>query len=267
MTIIILCMMETNKNWVKTKYRKKNIVERYNKTRFTHFQGKLNHRMEIIYINEALKRYGIKSVIEIAPGTGRIGKELEVEKYVGVDSSEAMLDELKGERREEYAFIQGDAFKLPFPESCVDDVICFRLIRHFELNDRKELYEGIRKILKKDGFLIMDALNKERGVLGKVHDILLKVAFGVVRRDERIYDKYYTKDELIDEVEANGFRVVEMYSVNPHYALYSPITRLKFCPKFLERGLLKKAVENNSKEKNRKSKKCYSWVVVAKKIR
>ena len=47
--------MKKDKEWVKNKYKKKEIVKKYNKTRFTHFQGKLNHLMEIKFINEALK--------------------------------------------------------------------------------------------------------------------------------------------------------------------------------------------------------------------
>ncbi len=253
--------MKTNKEWVKNKYKKKEIVRKYNKTRFTHFQGRLNHLMEIKFINEALKEYNIKRILEIAPGTGRIAKELNVNQYIGIDSSEAMLKESKKIKKKGYKFIEGNAFNLPFFTNSIECIICFRLIKHFKLKERRKLYAEIKRVLKKDGILIIDASNKERGILGGIHDFLLRIVFNIVRKDEIIYDKFYTKQELIGEMEANGFKVMNIDSVNPNYVFYSPVTRLNL--KFLGKILLKKAIENN--KKNRNSKKCYSWVVTARK--
>jgi len=253
--------MKTNKEWVKNKYKKEEIVRKYNKTRFTHFQGRLNHLMEIKFINETLKKYNVKRILEIAPGTGRIAKELNVDQYIGIDSSEAMLEELKKIKRKGYKFIKGDAFNLPFPKNSMEGIICFRLIKHFKLKERRKLYAEIKRVLRKDGIFVIDASNKERGILGLVHDFFFRITFNIVRKDEIIYDKFYTKRELIREMEVNGFKVLNMDSVNPNYVLYSPITRFNL--KFLGKILIKKAIENN--KKNRNSKKCYSWVVVARK--
>jgi len=253
--------MKADKEWVKNKYKKKGIVKKYNKTRFTHFQGRLNHLMEIKFINEALKKYNIKKILEIAPGTGRIAKELDVNQYIGIDSSEAMLEELKKIKKKGYKFIKGDAFSLPSLKNSVGGIICFRLIRHFKLKERRKLYAEIKRVLKKDGIFIIDASNKERGIFGWVHDFFFRIIFNIVRKDEIIYDKFYTKQELIREIEANGFKVLNIDSVNPNYVFYSPITRFNL--KFLGKILLKKAIENN--KKNRNSKKCYSWVVTARK--
>ena len=121
--------MKTNKEWVKNKYRRKEIVKKYNKTRFTHFQGRLNHLMEIIFINEALKKYNIEKILEIAPGTGRIAKELNVDQYIGIDSSETMLKESKKIKKKGYKFIEGNAFNLPFFTNSIECIICFRLDR------------------------------------------------------------------------------------------------------------------------------------------
>jgi len=253
--------MKSSQTWIREKYRNENIVNEYNQTRFEHLQGKLNHFMEIEFVNEALKKHHIKKVLEIAPGTGRIAKGIEVDKYLGVDSSQAMLNELRKINKNDFEFRKGDAFDLSLQKENEECVISFRLIRHFELKNRIKLYKEINQVLKKDGVLIFDALNRRRGWIGKFHDILHDFFLNILRNKEIVYDEYFKKEDLVKEMEDNGFKVLTMDAVNPYYAWHSPITRLKL--KFLEKIMLPKAIESN--RKNRNSKKCYSWVVAARK--
>ncbi|MBD3204408.1 methyltransferase domain-containing protein [Candidatus Woesearchaeota archaeon] len=253
--------MYKGKKQVKLMYQKERLVDNYDKERFSHFQGKLNHTLELFFINQAIKKNKIKELLEIAPGTGRITKELKILKYLGLDSSPQMLKKLEKIKKSNFEFVKGDAFDLPFKKKRFECILCFRLLRHFKIKKRIKLYNEMKRVIKRDGIIIFDALSRERGFLGKIHDFFYKIGFSIVKSKEKIYDKYYTKKELVDELHSNGFKILNIDSVNPDYALFSPITRLKL--NFIGRKIFDSVFKKNIRKRH--SKKAFSWVVVVKK--
>ncbi|MBU0615903.1 MAG: class I SAM-dependent methyltransferase, partial [Nanoarchaeota archaeon] len=132
-----------------------------------------------------------------------------------------------------------------------DVVISFRFIFHFKKSKRGALYQQICSVLKKDGFLLFDALNKDkvkpiRKVGGKQRYI--------------VYDKLYTQKELIKEMENNGFKVIKLFPVIRHFWIEFFVSKLLSFIRLQK--LAKKIIVIIEKINTRKP---YEWVVLCQK--
>ena len=105
--------------------------------------------------------------------------------------------------------VEGDAFDLPFP-SQFDLVYTFRLIRHFELEDRRRLYRQIARVLKPGGMLVFDAVN----------EVVSRPLRERASADEhRHFDALLTPDRLRQELREEGFEVERLVGVQHQYPL------------------------------------------------
>jgi|TARA_B100002003_G_C14034785_1_gene498695 ubiquinone/menaquinone biosynthesis C-methylase UbiE len=254
-------MYETEQE-IKESYQREKLVSSYDNDRFKLFGYKLGHIEEIDYINQAIKKSSSKNILEVAIGTGRISKNLKYfNKATGVDTSPTMLSYAKKQiNNSKWTLKKGDMFKLT---GSFDIVISFRLIRHFHSKDRKRAYDSIKKVLKKDGLMVIDALNKDRSLVAKLIDNL---KYKVVGSRGSVYDIYYTKKSLVKELKSNGFDIVSIKGVNNMNILlflFSLISRIGFIRVILDKILLKPILGLD--KMFYKSKHPFSWVVIAKK--
>lgn len=199
---------------LKEYYFDKNRVDNYIEERFKRPFGRILHEAQVEVVNEAIRTNLARKVLELAPGPGRVTVEVTgFEEGVMVDSSENMLNLAKKRlsdrnSQENWSFVQADLFDYTV-ETPVDLVFTFRFIRHLDEEKRFNMYAKIREFLKKDGLLIFDAVNYNvSNPLRQKHP-----------EEYPVYDVLYTREEIISELQNNGFDVVTLHSVQCHYAL------------------------------------------------
>lgn len=110
---------------------------------------------ELVFLGEHATP-GMK-VLDIGCGNGRfydVIKDREI-NYTGVDSSAGLLSEAK-KRHPEIEFIEGDATKLPFPDSTFDIAYSFAVIHHIPSRKLRELFikEAARVLHSGNTFII-----------------------------------------------------------------------------------------------------------------
>lgn len=113
---------------------------------------------------------------------------------------EVAVRRLIEKRRYKYwNLINWDAFKLPLRDEAFDFVYTFRLIRHFELKERKKIYSEINRVLKNNsGLLIFDAQNYNISYPHRLKEGL---------EDYPVYDVLYQRENLISELKDEGWDI------------------------------------------------------------
>ncbi len=259
--------MRIQKEAIQQLYQSERVVSQYEASRFSSFQGKLSTVMELEIANAALKMKRPDRLLEIATGTGRVTRHLKhFRRGIGVDSSAQMLGELQRHfHSAKWAFKQDDALHLSFKNSSFDAVVTFRLIRHFIPEYRRQCYKEIHRVLKPGGILVFDALNRNRGAMGMIVDGVTWLVARAKGFKQGIFDVYFSKKELVQELEENKFEVVSMQGVLNHYPTWCFLSVLDKLPflKYVTKPLFQGALRQDQKERN--AAKPYSWVVVARK--
>jgi SAM-dependent methyltransferase len=121
-------------------------------------------------IIEHLHRYAVvmpyckgKTVLDIASGEG-YGSHLLSEQathVTGVDIDEqSILQASEKYVRDNLVFKKGAASAIPLPEASVDVVVSFETIEHHDLQE--EMMQEIKRVLKKDGLLIISTPDKKQ---------------------------------------------------------------------------------------------------------
>ncbi|MFC1651546.1 methyltransferase domain-containing protein [Patescibacteria group bacterium] len=182
-------------------------------TRFQRPDRAMSHDKEVAIINRIFRKNKPEKILDLALGPARVSKDLNLkyfEKGFGLDSSPIMLKNAKQKLDpKKWELIEGDAFKTPFKDNEFDAVTTFRFIRHFKIDDRKRIYQEIKRILKPNGILIFEALNKDMGEYSKKASGILKPsAF-----EKPVYDELWDRNDLIKELNASGFNVEKLYPV------------------------------------------------------
>ncbi len=162
-------------------------------------------------------------VLDLGCGNGRllqIFKEIDI-TYIGIDSSERLI-EIAQKTYPNAIFQVADALHLPFSTNYFDKVYTIAVLHHIPSEElRLEFLEGIRRVLRPDGSLILTVwdLWQGRGWKLNLKFGLLKL-LGLSRLDfkdvfvpwGKSYRRYihcFTKRELIKLTEKAGFRVKE----------------------------------------------------------
>jgi ubiquinone/menaquinone biosynthesis C-methylase UbiE len=195
---------------IKEAYRDEDRAAAYIKGRFDDPFGAEVHRRQATCINREIRRVGPSRLLEVACGPARLTTELEqVETSVAVEQSPAMLvharQRLKEAGRTHWTLLQRDAFDLQLPVDSFDMVVTFRFLRHFNVADRKRLFEQIRRVLAPSGYVICD-------VASMVAYKWLLRKWGV--DGSWVDDYWFTRDEFIREMRAESFVVEAMYPVH-----------------------------------------------------
>ncbi len=182
-------------------------AEDYVDRRFTSAWGSLLHQVQVRVVNDTIRTYGVKRVLEIAPGPARLSREVSgFERGYLCEFNDSMLQVAK--RRlagaaSRWTMVRGDAFALPFTAAAkLDLVYSFRFIRHFETAVRASLYRQIHSVLRDGGLFVFDAVNLK------------------IRRQQNetlpIFDATYELDELKQELVQHGFTPLSSTDVIRH---------------------------------------------------
>jgi ubiquinone/menaquinone biosynthesis C-methylase UbiE len=198
-------------------YSQTDTAEQYIDTRFTSAWGSVMHAAQVRVVNESIRAYGVKQLIEIAPGPARISSDVSgFERGYLCEFNDSMLRvarrRLAGTNGR-WSLVRGDAFHLPFRRR-VDMVYTFRFIRHFEAADRARLYHQVRSVLKDGGLFVFDAVNIKVGLPSVMREGL---------QAQTVYDEFYRRDALQAELRQHGFTPLSLTDVIRHMTLQQQI--------------------------------------------
>lgn len=202
-------------------YTDREVADAYMRKRTAQPLNGFLHRRQVKFLNNAVDQRNLSRVLEIACGPGRLTAEVAgVSSGVAVDFSPSMLRVARSRMtdRKDWNFLRSDAFVLPFRSGSFDAVYTLRFVRHFRLDDRRRLYEEIRRVLRPDGVFMMDALNREVSLPHRAKR-------GI--ESYHIYDVLYDQGELEAELEEAGFRTVRMEGILKQFAWQQPLNRLR----------------------------------------
>jgi ubiquinone/menaquinone biosynthesis C-methylase UbiE len=201
---------------IRRAYTAPSVASTYIDERFREPLGAMLHARQARALRRTLAAHAPKRVLEIAPGPARLTTEV-APHFDGmgavVDTSAAMFAEarrrLEPIARGRWHYIQANAFDLPFAGP-FDLVYSFRLIRHFDVEDRARLYAQVRRVLRPGGLLVFDAVNAD--VFGPFRRRAGEAAF-------KHYDAMLTADDVTSELQRAGFDVVSLEGVERRYPL------------------------------------------------
>jgi len=156
-----------------------------------------------------------KIVLDAASGEGYGSFILSknARKVFGVDIDEkTILEAKKKYKNEKIYFLNANVTNLPFTENFFDVIISFETIEHLSKEDGIKFLEQIKKILKKDGILILSTPNKERTLFSSYKNIY------------HIYEYY--ESEIV-EILKKYFKNVKIYNqeINLFSLIYDKDTK------------------------------------------
>jgi SAM-dependent methyltransferase len=207
--------MIQGKDELRKAYQDDRVAQDYVANRFMSPLGAILHARQTSVVRNVIRRQGISRAAEIAPGPARLTVDIVpfLETVTLMDASLQMLQEarrslltrkLEGKAR----YVQADAFALPI-EGSFDLVYSFRLIRHFDIQDRRKLYREIGKILNPGGWFIFDAVNRL---------VSQALRHGAAPGEYEHHDALLTSSELKHELELAGFQVSALIGVQYRYS-------------------------------------------------
>jgi len=130
----------------------------------------------ICYIGKILSHINDLKIADIGCGDGRYDELLlkyldNIKTLYCVDNNADMLKSLNKSFLEKgilkYEIINSSAEKLPFKESCLDVIVSFNAIHHFDLS---KFLDSAKNVLKKNGYIFLYSRTKEqnkRNIWGK----------------------------------------------------------------------------------------------------
>lgn len=246
-------MSISNPKQVLRYYQQNKVAERYIDQRFQEPLNRVEHRRQVDIINKIIRDQNSSRVLEFAPGPARITAELEVEGGTSIDSSRSMLHLAKKRMKEKgkaWKFIKGNILTLRINYK-YDLIFCFRFLLHFKMEERKKIYRQAQRFLNQEGYLVFEVMNK---------NIVLPLRRLLGKKRYFMYDKLYTQEEFINEMEANGFKVIKLYPVLNHFWIQALFSRpLKFM------GWNRKAEQFLFFFERFKSKQPYEWIALCQK--
>lgn len=150
-----------------------------------------------------------KVVVDAASGEG-YGSQILAQlasKVYGVDiSKEAVEAARKKYNKENLSFIEGSITKLPFDNESIDVIVSFETIEHIDKSMQIAFMKEIKRVLKKDGILIMSTPNK-------------KIYSDEFNYHNEFHVKEFYKDEFIAFIQ-NNFKYYKLYSQYKEIAYY-----------------------------------------------
>lgn len=207
---------------IKKYYQNQEIATDYNYDRFIEYPGNCYDIMERVSINVIFSEYFENRreplrILDIACGDGRIVQEnIKWGNCTALDGSEAMLNIVKQR-------FKGDSnlntlhkdFLIDEIDGQFDVVTTFRYIRHYDGSQRMHIYEKIRKCLNDNGILVFDVCNIEYSMADRK-----KAGWDGFN----IYDVFWTKESIQQELEENGFRIVYLLPIEIDKIGQGPVT-------------------------------------------
>ncbi|MBM7686339.1 class I SAM-dependent methyltransferase [Defluviitalea raffinosedens] len=157
-------------------------------------------------------------IIDLGCGTG-----LELEEYfrlnpsakvTGIDLAPGMLNRLREKFRDkDVNLILGSYFEVPFGIERFDAAVSVESLHHFTADEKRPLYEKLRKSLKPGGFFILTdymILSDEEEAFYRKELLRLKAEEGIADNEFYHYDTPLTVDHEKECLLSAGFSSVEI---------------------------------------------------------
>lgn len=206
---------------IKRFYDDPDVVASYLDKRIVQPLGAVLHRRQVAFLRRVIAQVGAGTVLDLAPGPARLSAEMEPAGLaVALDASFHMLRAARmrtRERGDRWRVVQADGYHLPLATASIDLVYSTRFIRRFALPEREVLYAEICRVLKPQGYFVMDAQNR---------------AVALPHREARgkktpVYDELYLRHELLDELHKNGFAVERLEGIMRRFPVQFRLNRLR----------------------------------------
>jgi ubiquinone/menaquinone biosynthesis C-methylase UbiE len=207
---------------LKSAYSDPKVSDSYIQDRFDSGIGRILHEAQVKFVIDAILRFKINKVLEIAPGPARltvdIGSACKETCGTILDVNVNMLEQAQKRLsaaglNNRWRTVVGDAFALPF-DDIFQMVYSFRFIRHFHKEDRMKIYRQIYNHLETQGYLIFDAIN---------HDVSAPLRAKSSPDAYPIYDELYHFPQLKAELENNRFKIIDHVAVQYSFPLLNLI--------------------------------------------
>ncbi len=238
---------------VQQHYQDEEVAENYLATRFTEPLNVIEHERQVSILNTIIRENNCQKILEFAPGPARLTAELLVNGGTSIDSSATMLTIARNRMKQagkKWNFVQGDLLTMDLKAE-QDLVFSFRFWLHFHQEERDKIYAQARRALRPGGYLVFEALNR---------NIVLPLRKLLGMKRYNVYDHLYTRQELLAELENNGFRVRHLYPILSRFWIQAG------CSRPLKLLHLKKCAVNLIRFGERfESSEPYEWVVLAQK--
>ena len=216
MDVCNMTQANDSKQYMRKFYESEKVAENYFDTRFMTPIGKIQHEQHCHFVNSHIVNCGHKRVLEIAVGPARVSAQINIPQSfcIGIDANMSMLEKAKNNlrvaRNSSWNLLLSDAYNLPFQSNYFDCVYTFRFIRHLNPKQRTSFFSEIKRVLKKGGALMFDASNN-----------------GYVDKTGVIYDQTWSKDELISEINKEGFTLIEIVGNIRYYMIQDYLSGLR----------------------------------------
>jgi ubiquinone/menaquinone biosynthesis C-methylase UbiE len=153
-------------------YKKEKVTKGFDYHRSKHEYQRYKHKIESDFFKKAISEVPSRNIkiLDVACGTGRMLPEIfktkKKIKYVGLDSSKEMFNELKKKEafkknKKDISLVLADATKMPFKDNSFDIVCTYHLLWHLPENDQETVINEMLRVTKKGGIIILDILNKD----------------------------------------------------------------------------------------------------------
>ena len=106
-------------------------------------------------------------------------------------------------------FFVADARDIPCKNDCFDLILCLGVIQHIPKNI--QLVKEIKRVLKKEGKLVITASNKY-GITLKSYRTAFRELLGIPPRFYFEYEKFYGPEELANILKNSDFKIDKMYT-------------------------------------------------------
>ena len=187
------------------------------------------HLSETIALEHFLKRIGkINTVVDIGGGFGRLTPIYKdyADKIILTDPSKKLLNIAKKNlKTNKINFINASYRNLPkkIKTGSIDLVVLIRVLHH--IKEPKDIIEVAGKLLKKDGYFILEFANKRhikaslseflRGNFTFILDIFPKdINSAMSKRKKTLPFFNYHPDKIKDFLTSSGFEILELRSVS-----------------------------------------------------
>ena len=201
-------MLPYTKSVMNNELKKKSFWKRLNNPNYEKGMGDYALTMDSEIINALIpKSLKGKFALDYPCGMGRHTKLLIKAGYTVHcgDINEFMLQSVS-KKYKCYTFTQ-DIFQNWHEKQMYDLVLCSRLIFHYE--NSEEILRKLSKVLKSEGILIFDSLNKW-SVRYVIHKMLSLFGLNLLFPNENLY--FTTEKDMKHKLAGTGFRVVKITS-------------------------------------------------------
>ncbi|MFO7677496.1 MAG: class I SAM-dependent methyltransferase [Thermoplasmatota archaeon] len=174
-----------------------------------------------LYVDLAdmVKQYVSKTnpiIVDLGVGPGFLSKAIHEKIHdatiIGIDPNVRMLELAKENTGFEFFKpLLGYSDQIPLEEACADVIVSRFSLSYW--SDPVKSFQEISRVLKNNGYLIIEAINKDFSLLKlffiKIHMLIKNAGPDVTKYHIDVYKQAYTMDEVVQFFLTTGFSIVK----------------------------------------------------------